>query len=337
MTISLIDARADSLTVTWPAASGATTRYVLEYKTSSDDNFQELSSKLTQTQAKKKNLTPDTSYYFRVAAVTGVNGSTEQNEWITHNEAFRTLATTEEAKSMPAPTTATGGSNALVVYWTKVNGAKGYELQMRENEGGHEWTTIAASLTGTEVKKKNLTSSKGYQFRVQPIMTDMDDARPFSPPSDPAVAKGLSPAMKRWFETLDDSTLLRSGVSKPVPLEDALGGKEFVLLYASAHWCPPCRKFTPMLANWYKTVQSNVEIVFLSADHDESGFQSYFGTHPWMAVDFEDDTREQLMAAIKVSGIPRLVVIHAETGQIVEDNAVGKPFDMNRWRAAVKR
>lgn len=188
--------------------------------------------------------------------------------------------------------------------------------------------TIAASLSSTEVKKKNLSSSFGYQFRVRPIGGEV----PFSPPSVPTVAKGLSVGIGNWFRSLNNQTLLRSGVDKPVPLDEALGGKEFVLLYASAHWCPPCRKFTPMLANWYRTVRDHVEIVFLSADHDEDGFSSYFKSHPWMAVDFDDDARESLMAAIKVSGIPRLVVLSGTTGKIVEDNAVGKPLDLSRWR-----
>ena len=29
---------------------------------------------------------------------------------------------------------------------------------------------------------------------------------------------------------------------------DALSGKEVVGLYFSAHWCPPCKQFTPELA-----------------------------------------------------------------------------------------
>mmetsp|Transcript_6441 Transcript_6441/g.11724 ORF Transcript_6441/g.11724 Transcript_6441/m.11724 type:complete len:332 (+) Transcript_6441:91-1086(+) len=330
--MELIDARSDSLTVTWPAMSDAN-QYVLEYRTADTETFQELSSKLTQTQARKRNLNPNTSYFFRVAPATSNNGS---KSWITHTNAFRTLSVSEEKDSMAAPKVSNGGNQALVVSWSKTDGAAGYELQMRENEGGKPWETVAPSLSGTEVKKKNLTSKSGYQFRVRPAaVSGKENADvPFSPPSDAAVAKGLSDAMKRWFNTLDGGTLLRSGASpQPVPLADALGGKEFVLLYASAHWCPPCRQFTPMLANWYKTVKNQVEIVFLSADHDDNGFKSYFASHPWMAVDYDDDTREQLMATIKVTGIPRLVVINAGTGRIVEDNAVGKPLDLNRWRS----
>ena len=53
---------------------------------------------------------------------------------------------------------------------------------------------------------------------------------------------------------------------------------------------------------------------------------------PWIAINFDEDAREELMAYIRVTGIPRLCVLDGRTGRIIEDNAVGKPFDINRWR-----
>ena len=189
------------------------------------------------------------------------------------------------------------------------------------------------------MRKKNLTSTNGYQFRVR--LTGSDTA--FSAPSNPVTALGLSSGLQQLFGALQDGSLIRrsgKGTTVPVSLVDALGGKEFVLLYASAHWCGPCRQFTPMLTKWYQQLgqTSTVEVVFLSADHDNKGFQSYFQTMPWLAVDYEKDenAREQLMSYIRVSGIPRLAVLDGRTGRIIEDNAVGKPLDVTRWRSLIK-
>ena len=59
-------------------------------------------------------------------------------------------------------------------------------------------------------------------------------------------------------------------------------------LYFSAHWCPPCRGFTPMLVSAYNAVQAanpgKFEIVFLSSDRDEAAFKEYFGEMPWLLL-----------------------------------------------------
>ena len=69
--ITLLDARSDSLTVTWPATPGAS-KYRLEYRMAAagdPNDFILLSDQLTQTQARKKNLSPEKEYFFRVAPI----------------------------------------------------------------------------------------------------------------------------------------------------------------------------------------------------------------------------------------------------------------------------
>ena len=250
--MELIAATTDSLTVTWPAVDNAN-RYVLEYREASNDDvdgddnntisFQVLSDKLSQTQARKRNLSGDVGFFFRVGAVTSDDDTATVCDWVTHPEPFRLLTTEEEQRQMEAPKVVHAGSNqALHLSWKAKtdnnNEPAKYELQMRENRGGIPWATIAKSLSNTEVKKKNLISTMGYQFRIRAVIENGPDneKNPFSPPSDAIVARGLSQAMKRWFSTLDNNTLLKSGSKDPISLADALGGKEFVLLYASASW-----------------------------------------------------------------------------------------------------
>ena len=58
-----------------------------------------------------------------------------------------------------------------------------------------------------------------------------------------------------------------------VPLDQAISDTKFVAVYFSAHWCPPCRNFTPVLNDFYKKVTGKdkkvLEIIFVSSDKDE--------------------------------------------------------------------
>ena len=48
-------------------------------------------------------------------------------------------------------------------------------------------------------------------------------------------------------------------------------------LSVSAHWCGPCKAFTPELAKAYTNAYKNkgMEIVFVSSDRDEAAFKDY--------------------------------------------------------------
>lgn len=43
--------------------------------------------------------------------------------------------------------------------------------------------------------------------------------------------------------------LTKSG--KVIGADDVLRDKKLILFYFSAHWCPPCRAFTPILCEFY--------------------------------------------------------------------------------------
>lgn len=88
---------------------------------------------------------------------------------------------------------------------------------------------------------------------------------------------------------------------------------DFVGLYFSAHWCPPCRAFTPKLAEYYKEYKGKnrkFEIIFLSSDRDEGSYKEYFSEMPWIAPAFnEGETKQTLSSKYGVTGIPTLVIL----------------------------
>merc|ERR1711907_417537 len=67
----------------------------------------------------------------------------------------------------------------------------------------------------------------------------------------------------------------------------SLNSKDYVLIYFSAHWCPPCRGFTPVLIEWYNDAVAagkNIQIVFVSSDKDEAAWTDYWNSMPWLSV-----------------------------------------------------
>jgi len=108
------------------------------------------------------------------------------------------------------------------------------------------------------------------------------------------------------------------------PSADVLKGKGVVGIYYSAHWCPPCRQFTPFLADLYKKVRAErgddaLEIVFVSGDSDESSFKEYYGEMPWVAAPFQSATAKELDSKYEHRGIPFLVLLDGEGNKLTDD------------------
>jgi len=164
----------------------------------------------------------------------------------------------------------------------------------------------------------------------------IDEYWSFSPSSLPYQVAELSYAMKCLLpQQLIVKTLpTTSSPASSLVLSSSssvLSGIKCVGLYFSAHWCGPCRQFTPQLQDIYlqskKTQGQNkqlFEIIFCSADHSNEEFINYYSSSmPWAAIAYDDIKREELMGRYKVSGIPRLCIIRVSDGKIIVDNAVG--------------
>jgi len=104
--------------------------------------------------------------------------------------------------------------------------------------------------------------------------------------------------------------------------EDALANKEIVLYYFSAHWCPPCRGFTPMLKDFYEEVSDDgVEIVFVSSDRDVESMVNYMKEFhgDWFGVELNSTVANKLKSLYDISGIPSLIVCKKDGTLITKD------------------
>merc|ERR1719456_20944 len=120
-----------------------------------------------------------------------------------------------------------------------------------------------------------------------------------------------------FVELLGDELVGKDG---PVPTATALKGKKAVGLYFSAHWCPPCRGFTPELSKAYlaNLQAKGLEIVFVSSDRDEAAFKEYYAEQPWLALPYDKrELKESLSKKFKVRGIPSVVILDPATGEVI--------------------
>jgi nucleoredoxin len=119
----------------------------------------------------------------------------------------------------------------------------------------------------------------------------------------------------------------RNGVLRPY-LDAEFEKKKLIGLYMSAHWCPPCRKFTPQLVAFYNKVAAahpEFEVVFVSNDKSASAMEAYMRDQqmPWPAVTFDKVRGNAALNKYFGEGIPCLVVVD-ETGKVIFDTYAGK-------------
>jgi len=120
--------------------------------------------------------------------------------------------------------------------------------------------------------------------------------------------------------------LLVDSTGQPVK-PSKLAKSKHVLLYFSAHWCPPCRAFTPELVKFYKRHEKQgMEVVFVSGDRSEAEQLNYMkeANMPWIAVKY-DSIGESQLKKFCGPGIPCLVVLD-KRGSVVFDSYVNGEY-----------
>lgn len=142
------------------------------------------------------------------------------------------------------------------------------------------------------------------------------------------------------WEKIIGSEAIIDGNYEVVPTED-IKKKKYLAFYFSAHWCPPCQKFTPKLIETYNKMQARAkengeepdfEFIYVSSDKHRSmpempldEFKKYFGKMPWKAFNVEHelfgDISQRLGYLAGKRGIPHLTIMTAD-GEMVEKDAM---------------
>ena len=109
------------------------------------------------------------------------------------------------------------------------------------------------------------------------------------------------------MSTFDISSMLGPNLvnqAKEAIPTSTLEGK-YLMIYFSAHWCPPCKQFTPVLSKFYtdlKAQRSDFELIFASSDKDQGAFDEYHSEMTFPALPYEArGLKDALSKKFKVS------------------------------------
>lgn len=102
---------------------------------------------------------------------------------------------------------------------------------------------------------------------------------------------------KSCLHSLFGDHVVKGDMLEEIPIDDLAGDGKVVGVYISGHWCPPCKLFTPILAEWYEDFKAGpngdkLEIIFLSSDKSEVEFMRYFMSMPWTALPYSERERK---------------------------------------------
>jgi nucleoredoxin len=211
--------------------------------------------------------------------------------------------------------------------------------------GKNDKGTLEVLLDDPGCQKAQQAGAKGYPWTAARLaeLKAAEEAR--------VEALKQKQANLQILKGSSDSVLGKDGKEVKVDALAALGPDAVIGLYFSAHWCPPCRGFTPVLAKCYKELKEsgkNFEVVFVSGDKDEEAFQEYFNEMPWLALPFSDrDLKQDLNKVFQVNGIPTLVLLKADGTLITDEgrDAISfgaeffpwSPEDMERGQAEAQK
>ena len=168
-----------------------------------------------------------------------------------------------------------------------------------------------------QIKKSKLAKED------QQLVTQLSDPFAAKKAAEAAAAAALPKASDALHELFGKK--LKNARGKKVSV-DALANKT-IGIYFSAHWCPPCRAFTPSLVEFHKEMTQQgkpFEIVFVSSDQSKGEMYGYMKEMdmPWLALPFGDDHKQTLSEKYGVRGIPKLVIIDSN-GELITGNGRG--------------
>ena len=105
----------------------------------------------------------------------------------------------------------------------------------------------------------------------------------------------------------------------------AMKDQDIVCLYFGASWRAGCKAFQQQIIDFYKLTNKdcNLECVYISADRTLFEFKDVYSKFPFLAIPTGTvDLKNQMTKDFKISDLPALIVLNAQTGHLITVDGV---------------
>jgi nucleoredoxin len=164
------------------------------------------------------------------------------------------------------------------------------------------------------------TAGKDSETKVEEAKTEAE-AEPEAEKKVDSTKQEVNPKVSTAVPQMYGSKLVAPS-GKTVSTK-VLAGKT-VGIYFSAHWCPPCRAFTPELGKLYRQwrkQKKNFQIVFVSSDRSQKDMFNYMKETkmPWLGIPYQSSAHSNIDKKFQVRGIPSLIIVDSKGNIITKD------------------
>lgn len=224
------------------------------------------------------------------------------------------------ASSFAREWTNTAGKK-LEAEFVEKKGAPGSEIAVVKTPAGKVLELKLATLSTED--QEFVKSQPADTAKTSPAAAGKADAK-----TKPADGKPAAEPASMFKKMLDGKLVALEGkkISKYTIAEEP----KYYAFYFSAHWCPPCRAFTPQLVEFYNAQEGkkkDFEIIFVSSDNSEDEMEEYIkgDSMPWPVISYRNVARMKDIKKYCGNGIPCLVLVDRE-GKVISDSYEGGQY-----------
>ena len=162
--ISALTGGTGKITLSWKDVSGES-KYEVYRATSEKGTYSRIATlNANTTSYTNSGLSAAKTYYYKIRAYRTVNGANVYSS-------FGSVKYGTTAPSVPAITSAAGGTGKITVKWKAVTGASGYALYMATSASGTYSKVAALGSSTLSYTKTGLSAAKNYYFKVRAYRT----------------------------------------------------------------------------------------------------------------------------------------------------------------------